>query len=219
MNKNLTELVIVSDRSGSMTTSRLEAQGAINRFLKDQKEEDGQCNVTFVEFDDNYDVLADGKPIAEVGEYELVPRGWTALYDAIGKAITTVGERLAKLSETDRPGLVTVMISTDGAENSSKEYSYQQVADMIKTQKETYSWQFVFLGVELDERIGTALNIDISNVVNLKRSKSSHAYSNTSDKLKAARRAVSQGFTASSRAVCDAMAYSDQEKADLGSDD
>jgi len=120
MKQNLTELVIVSDRSGSMGDSREEAQGAINHFLNDQKGEEGDCNVTFVEFDNVYDVLHDGVSVEDVPEYTLVPRGMTALYDAVGTAITTVGERLAKTPEKDRPSLVSVVISTDGLENASR---------------------------------------------------------------------------------------------------
>jgi len=216
MKQNLTELVIVSDRSGSMGDSREEAQGAINHFLNDQKGEEGDCNVTFVEFDNVYDVLHDGVSVEDVPEYTLVPRGMTALYDAVGTAITTVGERLAKTPEKDRPSLVSVVISTDGLENASREYSLQDVVKMIKTQKEEFSWQFTFLGVELDEKTGTDLGIDLGNVVNLKRDCTSAAYTMTSDKFKGTRNMLGSGLACQEAAKN--MAYTSSEKLDLFGD-
>lgn len=213
MKQDLVEFVFISDRSGSMGACQEEAQNAINRMIDDQRNEEGECRLTFVEFDDVYDVVHDGVDIKDVPKYTLIPRGMTAMCDAVGKAITTVGARLAQTPEEERPSLVTVVISTDGFENASKEYSYKQVADMIKEQREKYSWQFVFLGVEIDEKVGTDLGIDLSNVVNLKRSKTSKAYGTTSDKLKAARQLSNRG--ACGQSVGSALAYSDSEKFDL----
>ena len=215
MNKDLTDLVIVSDRSGSMGSSREDSEGAINHFIKDQQGEEGECNVTLVEFDNEYDVLYDGVSVEDVGEYQLVPRGMTALYDAVGTAITTVGERLAKTPEADRPSLVTVVISTDGLNNASKEYSHSQIVKMIKTQREEFSWQFIFLGVELNEQIGIGLGLNAVNVVNLQRSNSSFAYGMTSDKIKGSRNMMASGMSCQEAGAN--MAYTNDEKTSLGS--
>lgn len=215
MRQDLSEFVFISDRSGSMGSCREEAQNAINRMIEDQKGGNGECRLTLVEFDDVYDVVHDGVKVDDVPAYELQPRGMTALLDAVGKAMTTVGARLAKTPEEERPMLVTVVISTDGIENASKEYSHAQIAAMIKEQKEKYNWKFVFLGVELDESIGTGLNIDSSSVVNLKRSKSSAAYAMTSDKLRGLR---DQVFELGALEIYENLDYSEAEKAELSED-
>lgn len=216
MKQDLSELVIVSDRSGSMSSSREESQNAINRMISDQKDAEGECRLTFVEFDDLYDIVHDGIDVKEAPEYVLEPRGLTALYDAVGKAVSTVGSRLAKTPEAERPALVTLVISTDGHNNASKEYNRNQVAKMLKEQQEKYSWQVIFLGVEIDEQVAVDMNININNAVNIKRSKSSAAYAMTSSKLMSARNAVVAG--ADAKAVSGCMAYSDDEKLELASD-
>lgn len=214
MNKDLTEIIIVSDRSGSMKSCAEEAQGGINRFINEQKTHPGEARLTFVEFDDKYDVIHDAKPIKDVPAYSLVPRGWTALHDAMGKAITTVGERLAKMSENDRPGLVVCVISTDGEENSSREYNGPQVAAMVKEQTEKYSWQFLFLGANIDA-IGTAKDLEVktSGAINVASNKLGAAYRTSSDKVKQMRSATSRG--ASGQSVSAMAAYTDQERKDL----
>ena len=216
MRRDLSELIIISDRSGSMGAAQGEAQNAINRMLEDQKTGEGECRLTFVQFDDQHEVLYDGVNIKDVQPYKLIPRGWTALLDAVGTAINTVGDRLAKTPEDERPALVTVIVSTDGEENNSREYSHSQVAQMIKTQKEKYSWQFIFLGVELDEKIALSLNFSASNVANIKRCQSSNAYGMTSNKMSLARCATMEG--ASADVISDCLAYSDNEKDLLNKD-
>lgn len=214
MDKNLTEIIIVSDRSGSMDSCRVEAQGGINAFINEQKKAPGEARLTFVEFDDKYDVVHDAAPIKSVGEYVMQPRGWTAMFDAIGKAITTVGQRLAGLPEEKRPGLVVCVISTDGQENASKEYTGKQIADMIKEHTEKYSWQFQFLGANIDA-IGTASDLEIktSGALNVAANKLGAAYASSSSKVSNMRSASLQG--ASYSALCDLNSYTDQERKDL----
>lgn len=150
MNKNLTELVLVVDRSGSMSSCQVEAQNGINTLISEQKTKDGECNFTLVQFDDKYEFVHTASPIASVPEFRLIPRGMTALLDAVGQAINKTGERLALLEEVDRPGLVVFVIVTDGGENSSQEFTKTQIKDMIELQRNTYSWQFTFLGANQD---------------------------------------------------------------------
>jgi len=150
MNKELTEIVLVIDRSGSMYSCRTDAEGGINQFIKEQKALEGEANLTLVQFDSEYDFIHEGVDIAEVGEYTLEPRGGTALLDAVGRTVQETGARLAKMDEKDRPGLVAFVIVTDGQENSSEEFKLEQVKEMIAEQTDKYNWQFTFLGEGLD---------------------------------------------------------------------
>jgi uncharacterized protein YegL len=148
MNHNLTDLNIIVDRSGSMITCQGQAESGINGLIADQKGQEGDCNFTLVEFDNEIDVVQNCVPISRATSYSLVPRGGTALLDAIGSTISRIGSRLAKMNEKDRPALVIVAIVTDGKEWASKEYSLSQIKSMISRQSSDYQWQFTFLGAD-----------------------------------------------------------------------
>lgn len=148
MNKDKTEIVFILDRSGSMASIAADMRGGFDTLIEEQKKVGGECLVTLAQFDDQYEIVYEGKPIAEVPKLELVPRGGTALLDAVGRTIAATGERLAKMPEVDRPARVLVAIITDGQENRSIEYTAAQVAAMIAHQKEAYAWSFLFLGAD-----------------------------------------------------------------------
>jgi uncharacterized protein YegL len=151
MDKNKIWLGIVLDRSGSMDECKAEAIGGFNRVIEDQKKTAGATLVTVVQFDDLYEVLYDGVLVEQVKPLDsttFVPRGWTALLDAMGKTINTIGEKLAKMPDDERPAKVIIVTVTDGVENASKEFSHEQVKKMIEHQKEKYGWEFVFVGSE-----------------------------------------------------------------------
>lgn len=214
MDKNLTEIILVSDRSGSMSNCREEAEGGINRFIEEQKDATGEAKLTLVQFDDVYEVVHDGIPIKDVPKYELHPRGWTALLDAIGKAMATVGERLSKTKDEDRPGLVVCVISTDGHENKSSEYTRPQIKEMIEDQQKNYNWQFQFLGANIDAIMtGSQMGIQPAMAVNLDVKNIQKAYSYSSDKLKRMRIATSRGATG--QAVASENLWTDSEREDL----
>jgi Mg-chelatase subunit ChlD len=159
MNNNLAELVLVVDRSGSMISCRADAEGGVNSFIKSQQT--GDANLTLVEFDTHYDFVCKGVPIQNAPVYKLVPRGYTALYDAVGRAIVETGARLEALPEAERPGCVIVVIVTDGQENRSAEFNRQQIKDMITHQQEKYNWKFTFIGADastFDTAAGLGLN-------------------------------------------------------------
>ena len=147
---NLIEIVAIIDRSGSMTGLRKDTIGGFNTFIAEQKKNSGKAKLTLVQFDDYYQIDYDGADIQSVKdltEETYQPRGSTALLDAVGKTIITVGERLAKTKEEERPGQVIFLIITDGQENSSKEYKVaSKIAEMVKHQTEKYNWTFTFLG-------------------------------------------------------------------------
>ena len=149
----LTEIVCVLDRSGSMATVQQDAIGGFNRFLKDQKEVPGEARMTVTIFDTVYDIIHDGKPIAEIPdltEKTFLPRGMTALLDAVGLTIDNVGGRLDKLAEEERPEKVIFVILTDGLENASKEYTRDKLLASIKLQQEKYGWEFLYLAADQD---------------------------------------------------------------------
>lgn len=160
---NLTEIICVIDRSGSMGHIRSDAIGGFNTFLEEQKRVDKPCKFTYVQFDDVYEMVHNGIPIRDMpplNEDTYVPRGMTALHDAIGRTICTVGERLSATPERDRPGKVLFVILTDGVENFSKEYNLDEISKMITHQREKYNWEFVFLAANQDAFVaGRALGI------------------------------------------------------------
>ena len=158
----LCEIVVVMDRSGSMEQIKNDMMGGFDNFMREQKAVPGECRVSLYQFDDKYDAVFEGKPVADVPACSLVPRGSTALVDAVGKTINAVGERLAALPEHERPEKLVFLVITDGHENASHEFTTQKVREMIARQKKDYQWQFVYLGADakaFDEagKIGMAM--------------------------------------------------------------
>ena len=169
MNNNLTELIYILDMSGSMIRLTEDTIGGYNSLLNQQKklgEENPElrANVTTVLFDNRYILLHDRTDITNVPDItdkEYVPCGTTAMLDAIGRTVVSVGQKLAAMPEEERPGLVSVTIITDGLENASTEYSWDIVRHMINEQREKYSWIFSFIGANIDvERTSYDLGID-----------------------------------------------------------
>jgi uncharacterized protein YegL len=164
MKENLTEIVFIIDRSGSMANLTNDTIGGFNTFIENQKKEAGEAVLTTILFDDKYEILHDGVDIKKVNpltDKEYFARGMTALLDAIGKTINTIGERLNKTEEVERPSKVIFVITTDGAENSSSEFTKPQIKEMIEHQTNKYNWQFMFLGANIDA-VGTAQSFGIS---------------------------------------------------------
>jgi uncharacterized protein YegL len=155
MNPNLTEIAFVMDRSGSMEAMKQEAIVAFNQFLKEQRAVPGDVRLTLILFDNEYLKPHDCIDLADVPDLDdktYIPRGGTALLDAMGRTIDELGQRLAKTPEVDRPGKVIIACMTDGEENSSCQYSNDKVSRMIKHQREKYSWDVIFLGATIGSR-------------------------------------------------------------------
>ncbi len=164
MRENLTEMVFVLDRSGSMSGLAADTIGGFNELIEKQKKIEGDAYVTTVLFDHEYEVLHDHVALEEVApltDKEYFARGSTALLDAVGRTIDAVGARLAAAPEEERPAHVVFVITTDGMENSSREYTAKRVRGMIEHQQQKYSWQFVFLGANMDA-VSEARNLGIS---------------------------------------------------------
>lgn len=153
MKENLTEIVFILDESGSMSHLTDDTIGGFNSYIESQKKEPGEAYLTTVLFDDRYVVLHDHVNIQDVPlltDHDYRPTGMTALMDAIGKTINNVGHRLANTPEEERPSHVIFVITTDGYENASREFTREKVKQMIEHQQEKYSWQFLFLGAGID---------------------------------------------------------------------
>jgi len=151
--KDSCEIIAVVDRSGSMAAVVDDSIGGFNTFLKAQQDLPGTCKMTRVIFDDRYDVIDNGVDIKSVKPFDhnsFMPRGMTALYDAIGKAVQTSVERIKKIPRDDKPEKVLVVILTDGAENASKEYTKSKIHDLIKTQTDKYKWEFIYLSADVN---------------------------------------------------------------------
>lgn len=151
MDNNLTEIIFLLDRSGSMSGLESDTIGGFNSFIKKQCSL-GRTHLTTILFDDKYEILHNGVDASTVTltEKEYYTRGSTALLDAIGKTIIDVGFRLSHLIESEYPSKVIFVITTDGLENSSKEYTYEKVKQMISRQKEVCNWEFIFMGANID---------------------------------------------------------------------
>ena len=155
-----TLLTLVVDRSGSMTDIKEDMEGGIKTLIEQQANEKGVCLVTLTQFDDVYEVVADEVPAAELAPYRLVPRGSTALLDAIGRTIAMVHSRIENLNPQDRPTNVIFAVITDGMENASREWSRLQVMDSVKA-RTAEGWHFTFLGADQDAvQEGRGLGVD-----------------------------------------------------------
>lgn len=163
-NKNLTEMVFILDRSGSMSGLEEDTIGGYNSLIKKQKEEDGDAVVTLVLFDDQYDIIHDRidiKKVKPITNKQYFARGTTGLLDAVGKTINYVGNRHKNALDSEVPSKTMVTIITDGMENASREFNFRQIKHMIERQKEKYGWEFLFLGANIDA-VSAAADIGIT---------------------------------------------------------
>ena len=153
MKKNLTELVFILDRSGSMAGLEGDTIGGFNAMIEKQRKEPGEAVISTVLFDNETEVIHDRIPLDRVPrltEKEYYVRGCTALLDAVGGAIHHIGNVHKYAREEDRPEKTLFVITTDGRENASRRYTYDKVKAMIERQRETYGWEFLFLGANID---------------------------------------------------------------------
>ena len=153
MKKNLTEIVFILDRSGSMAGLEEDTIGGFNALIRQQKAEPGEALISTVLFDHESVVIHDRLPLDRtplMTQKEYYVRGCTALLDAVGGAIDHIGMVHKYIREEDRPQRTMFVITTDGMENASHHYSYDKVKALIQRQKEKYGWEFLFLGANID---------------------------------------------------------------------
>lgn len=155
MKSGKSEIAFVVDRSASMISIQDEAIQAFNTFLDEQKNVVGECAITYTQFNTHYDVVHDGIPLQRMRHLNhstFQPSGMTALLDAVGRTVDTVKERLGKTPENEKPENVILVILTDGEENASKEYTWEQVSRLLKHAAEDLGWRIIFLAQNLDSQ-------------------------------------------------------------------
>lgn len=153
MKKDLTELVFILDRSGSMASLSQDTIGGFNSMIEKQKAVDGECLVSLVLFDNNSEVVYDRVPLKDIPvltDKEYYARGCTALIDALGGSIHHIGNVHKYAREEDVPEKTMFIVTTDGMENASTNYTSDRVKAMITRQQEKYGWEFLFLGATID---------------------------------------------------------------------
>jgi len=149
---NLTDITVLLDRSGSMSTIASDVVGGFTEFVTSQREGAGSAVLSLVQFDSHsIDALFVARPVHEV-KVPIVfePRGSTPLLDALGQTIVSTGARLRTMPEPERPGRVVFVVITDGLENASHEYSLEKIRGMIEHQESVYKWDFIYLGANVD---------------------------------------------------------------------
>lgn len=204
MNPNKTEIVVLVDRSGSMSGLVKDMELGYANFVKDQETVAGEAALTLVTFDtQGIDTIYESAPLAVARTFTLNPRGGTPLLDAVAKTIDAVGARLAKLSDNQKPANVFFMIITDGEENSSKEFKKADVQERVKRQTEQYNWHFIYLGANVDAfNEASSLGISTYNAANFTPNSASiaAAYGVSSGTARSLReQGTAQGFTGDQR--------------------
>lgn len=152
MKNNLTEMVFILDRSGSMCGLEGDTIGGFNSMIDNQKKQEGEALVTTVLFDNEYELLHDRVKLSEIKKMtdkEYYVRGCTALLDAVGRTISHISMIRKYIREEDIPQNTIIAITTDGMENASHEYNYEQIKKMIEEKKKD-GWEFLFIGANID---------------------------------------------------------------------
>lgn len=207
-NQNLTRVVFLLDRSGSMQSIKSDVIGGFDAFLTEQRAGDGQCTVTLAQFDNVYEVVYRDIDLAQVPPLELEPRGSTALLDSMGKLITDTSADIGALAEDDKPGTVIVAIMTDGLENASQEWRRPDIKALVEQQTNDHGWEFLYMGADQDAvEVGKELGIKDEQAITYARGKSREAMAAASGNIRdyrSARRAditaAMPAFTAEQRA-------------------
>lgn len=153
MKKGLTEIVIILDRSGSMSGLEEDTIGGFNSMIERQKKEEGEALVSVVLFDDRSEVIYDRVEIGKVEpmtDRQYYVRGCTALLDAMGDAIKHIGNVHKYARDEDVPEKTIFFITTDGMENASRRYTYERIKKLTEHQQERYGWEFIFMGANID---------------------------------------------------------------------
>ena len=167
---NITELVFILDRSGSMAGLEADTVGGFNAMIEKQRKETGECYVSTVLFDHVSEVLHDRVKLTDISpltDRDYTVRGSTALIDALGSAIHHIGNIHKYARAEDVPARTMFVITTDGMENASHRYTSEQVKAMIERQKEKYGWEFLFIGANMDAvQTAARYGIDSSRAVN-----------------------------------------------------
>lgn len=218
MRKGLTEVVFILDRSGSMRGLEAETIGGFNSMIEKQRKEEGEACISTVLFDNRAEVLYDRVPVGQVepmNDRQYYVRGGTALLDAIGGAIHHIANVHKYARDEDRPEKTLFIITTDGMENSSRIYTYDKVKKMVEHEREKYSWEFLFLGANIDAiEVAGRFGIGADRAINYECDSTGTAlnYQVLSRTVSAVRRSKSRKETAMMMEACCAPIREDYEK-------
>ncbi len=189
-NPNLTRLVFLLDRSGSMQSIKSDVIGGFDAFLAEQRAGEGQCTVTLAQFDDEYEVVYRDIALGQAPPLALCPRGRTALLDSMGKLITDTAAEIDALAEEDKPGTVIVAIMTDGMENASHEWRRRDIKALVEQQTNDNGWEFLYMGADQDAvEVGTGLGVKDGQAITYARGKSRETMLTVSDNVRGYRSA------------------------------
>jgi len=196
-NQNLTHLVFLLDRSGSMQSIKSDVIGGFDAFLADQRSATGECTVTLAQFNDRYEVVYNGVPLAEVPPLRLAPSGRTALLDSMGTLITDTKTDIDARAEDDKPATIVVAIMTDGHENASTEWRRPAIKSLVEQQTEV-GWEFLYMGADQDAvEVGKGLGVKAEQSVTYAKGKSREAMRAVSDNVRSYRDAKRRHIDAS----------------------
>ena len=206
MKHNHTDITVVLDESGSMAFIADDTVGGFDRFVETQKKAPGTAALSLVLFNSSVRKRYTELPINSAPRLtDYNPNSNTALFDAVGQAITDTGRRLAAKPESERADKVVIVIITDGDENSSREYNRERIFEMIQHQKNTYSWEFVFLGANQDAmRAASQYGIPVAN---------SMTYAHTGKGATEAFNSVASNLAAYRSCVSPTMSFTDDDRA------
>lgn len=199
---NSAELIFIVDRSGSMHDIASDMEGGFRTLIEGQRKLPGECFVSLVQFDTFYEAVYTRRPVSDVPPLIIVPRGGTALLDAIGKTIVTTGQRLASMPEAERPDRVLVIIMTDGHENESKEYRKAKIMEMIAHERKHYSWEFMFLGAD-EASIDEAAQLGVSSSLKYNKAQRGSVHAAFTSASANAAEVRTSGKLMSNQSICD----------------
>lgn len=202
-NPNRSDITVLLDRSGSMTSVKSDVEGGFAGFLKEQRQVPGDCVLSLVQFDsEGIDAVYTACPIGAAPPLEFEPRSWTPLLDAVGRTLVSTGQRLAAMTEAERPGRVLFVIITDGKENASREFTKGQIKTMVERQTRDYQWQFLYLGANVDafaEASGLGIGADYAADYPASPVGTRRAFELCSSKVASFRRGAAAAFSAEDR--------------------
>lgn len=211
MNTTHTEIIMLLDRSGSMSSIADDMAGGFNAFMDEQRESSPNANVSLYQFDHGFQEVYVAKPLADVGPLQLVPRGTTALLDAIARAVAETRSRLEAKPVSERPRTVVFGIITDGLENASTEVAHAAVKKLIERQEEIDEWTFMYLGANQDAiEVGRGLGIARERSMTYAPAQADAAMRGMSASVSALRLATDEGLDI--HALRTAAAFSDASR-------
>lgn len=193
---NYTHIAVLLDRSGSMATIKADTEGGFKTFLDAQRKQPGRATIALSQFDTVYETVYPPIDIQLAADLQLDPRGGTALLDGMGRFIVETGEWLARLDEADRPGNVVFVTITDGEENSSHEWTREQVFAMVTEQTDVFGWTFIFLAANQDAiAAGRSVGVAMASSLTYDSASVGQTYSTLSKSVSRTRKGASGAFT------------------------